>query len=221
MTLVALGDSVTRGQTEPMLGVHAQSWAQWLAEALDEPLHNLAADGARTSDVLARQVPRLRGRCAVGCLWIGINDVRGLDFDLSSFERDLHEIAGAIDAGRLLLVTIPHDLGRPRAAPKPQQAGDVVRRVAAAHGALVLDVDALAGFPLVLPDAVHLTALGQLAVAARAARVLGAPQAPSGLDDVLRGRRAATRLGARWGRLWTQDVRRRALERARPTQPVR
>jgi lysophospholipase L1-like esterase len=211
VTLVALGDSVTRGQTEPMLGVHAQSWAQWLAEALDLPLHNLAIDGARAPDVLARQVPRLRDEDhAVGCLWIGSNDARSLDWDPAAFERDVRSVLGALRADRVLVATVPLDLGRPRAAPKPAEANAVLRRLAAERGALVLDLDRLAGFPLVLPDAVHLTALGQVAVGARAARLLGAPAAPSGLDDVLRGRRAALRLGARWARLWTQDVRRRA-----------
>jgi hypothetical protein len=45
--LVALGDSITRGRGgTPALGVHFQSWAQWLAEALELPLTNLAGDGA-------------------------------------------------------------------------------------------------------------------------------------------------------------------------------
>lgn len=211
MTLVALGDSVTRGQTEPLLGVHAQSWAQWLAEALDVPLHNLATDGARAADVRARQLPRLRAQgYEIAAVWVGINDVRSLDFDPVAYEADLRAIVAAPVAERRLLVTIPRDLGRPRAAPKPERASAIVRRVARDHDALVLGADDLAGFPLLLPDAVHLTALGQLAVGARAARLLGAPSEPSGLQDVLRGRRAALRLGLRWARLWTQDVRRRA-----------
>jgi lysophospholipase L1-like esterase len=216
VTLVALGDSVTRGHTEPMLGVHAQSWAQWLAEALDLPLHNLAENGARVPDLLARQVPRLQGRYDVAAVWVGINDTRALDWDAAAYAKGLDRVLRAVDAARTLLVTIPLDLGRPPAAPKPAEAGGVVRRLAAEHGAGVLDVSSLAGFPLVLPDAVHLTALGQLAVGAAAARALGAPVAPSGLDDVRRGRAAALLLGVRWGRLWTQDVRRRAVERVRP-----
>ena len=58
--LVALGDSITNGHGEPALGVHPQSWAQWLAEALDAPFLKLATDGATAADVLAEQVPRLR-----------------------------------------------------------------------------------------------------------------------------------------------------------------
>jgi lysophospholipase L1-like esterase len=210
VTLVALGDSVTRGQTEPLLGVHAQSWAQWLAEALDLPLHNLAIDGARAPDVLERQLPRLRPEgYGVGVLWIGINDTRSVDWDAAAFERDVRAILSALRAERVVVALVPLDLGRPRAAPKPAEANAILRRLAAERGALVLDTSGLAGFPLLLPDAVHLSALGQVAVGARAARLLGAPAAPSGLGDVLRGRRAALRLGLRWARLWTQDVRRR------------
>ena len=34
--MVALGDSITRGRGgAPALGVHPQSWAQWVAEALE------------------------------------------------------------------------------------------------------------------------------------------------------------------------------------------
>jgi hypothetical protein len=40
---------------------------------------------------------------------------------------------------------------------------------------MLLDLSDVRGWKLVLPDAVHLTAAGQLEVAERAARVVGAP----------------------------------------------
>jgi lysophospholipase L1-like esterase len=212
VTLVALGDSVTRGHTEPLLGVHAQSWAQWLAEALDLPLHNLARDGARAADVVAEQLPRVRPGAQLAVLWVGINDTRSLDWDPAAYEGDVRTVLAGLDARRRVVVTVPVDLGRPRAAPKPGEANAILRRLAGETGAEVLDVAALRGFPLLLPDAVHLSALGQLAVGARAARALGAP-APSGLGDVRRGRADALRLGTRWGRMWARDVARRARER--------
>src|ERR671932_691235 len=94
--LVALGDSITHGHGEPALGVHAQSWALWLAEALELPFTNLAADGALAADVLREQVPRLRGPYDVGCVYAGVNDVRVPAFDASAFERDLRTIAAAV-----------------------------------------------------------------------------------------------------------------------------
>ena len=58
--VVALGDSITRGRGgAPALGVHPQSWALWLAEALELPVTILARDGAQARDVVRKPV---RGR---------------------------------------------------------------------------------------------------------------------------------------------------------------
>jgi lysophospholipase L1-like esterase len=254
--LVALGDSITNGHGEPAIGVHPQSWAQWLAEALDMPFLKLATDGATTGDVLAQQMPRLRAaaaphassapaappfpaaagspgapvpdalhapaatRFALACVYAGVNDVRGIDWDPAAYERDLRAIVAAVceHADCVLVCTLPHDLGRPRAAPKPAQAGAVVRGLAAEAGAIVVDLDDLAGPPLLLPDAVHPTALGQLEIAARAAAALRAagvavPRDPRDLADVHDSRRAAARHRARLAILLARDLRRRAVER--------
>src|SRR5919206_4900658 len=158
--LVALGDSITNGHGEPALGVQPQSWAQWLAEALELPFTKLAVDGAQTADVLREQVPRLRGPYDVGCIYTGVNDVRAPGFDEGAYESDLRAIAGAVGEAstRLVLCTLPLDLGRPRAAPKPGRAGAIVRRVGAELGAVVVPLEDLAGTPWLLPDAVHPTA---------------------------------------------------------------
>jgi lysophospholipase L1-like esterase len=224
--LVALGDSITNGHGEPMLGVHAQSWAQWLAQALDVPFHGLAADGARAADVRREQVPRLRGPYAVGVVFAGVNDARSEDWDAAAFERDLRTIAAAVAgaAERIALCTPPADLGRPTAAPKPREASAAVRRVAADAGAVVVDLGDLGGVRLMLPDAVHPTALGQVVIAERAAVALRAagvvvPGSPLALADVHRSARARARWRLRAARLHAQDLRRRALERARPPAP--
>jgi lysophospholipase L1-like esterase len=216
--LVALGDSITNGHGEPALGVHPQSWAQWVAEALDLPFTKLATDGALTADVRRDQVPRLRGPYDVGCIYAGVNDVRVPRFDAAAYERDLRAIAQAVAAAcdRVVLLTVPVDLGRPRAAPKPLAANAVVRRVAAEIGAAVVELEDLAGAPWLLPDAVHPTAVGQLEIADRAARVLGAPRRPSSTVEVHRSRRARARFGARHGVLLAGDLRRRIVERLRP-----
>jgi lysophospholipase L1-like esterase len=215
--LVALGDSITNGHGEPALGVTMQSWAQWLAEALELPFTKLARDGARAADVLRDFVPRLDGPYDLGCVYVGVNDVRALTFDAGAFEREVETIAGAVAAcsERLLVCTIPTDLGRPRADPRPQAASAILRTAAARHGAAIADLDDLAGPPWVLPDAVHPTAVGQLEIADRAARALGAPRAPSSLADVYTSRRARARFAARWGALLGKDLRRRAIERVR------
>jgi lysophospholipase L1-like esterase len=216
--LVAVGDSITNARGEPALGVTMQSWAQWLAESLDLPFTKLARDGARAADVLRDMVPRLAGPYDVGCVYIGVNDARGLDWDAAAFERDAEAIVAAVAAcsERTLVCTVPADLWRPRAAPKPQAASTILRAVAARHGAVVVDLDDLSGPPWVLPDGVHPTALGQLEIADRAARALGAASAPSSRAEVYDSRRAQARFNARWGVLLARDLGRRAIERVRP-----
>jgi lysophospholipase L1-like esterase len=213
--LVALGDSITNGHGEPALGVHPQSWAQWLAEALELPFTKLAADGATTARVLHEQVPRLHGPYDIGCVYAGVNDVRGPAFDGAAYDRALRAIAAADGRAseRMVLCTIPADLGRPRAAPKPAAASAIVRRIADETGATVVALDDLAGAPWLLPDAVHPTAVGQLEIADRAARAVGAPRLPSASVEVHRSRRARGRFAARHGVLLASDLRRRAVER--------
>jgi GDSL-like lipase/acylhydrolase family protein len=198
--------------------VHPQSWAQWVAEVLDLPFTKLAADGALAADVLREQVPRLRGPYDVGCVFAGVNDVRVPAFDPAAYERDLRAIAAAVAAAsdRVVLLTVPADLGRPRAAPKPRTANAIIRRAAGEVGAVVVDLEDLAGARWLLPDAVHPTAVGQLEIGDRAARVLGAPRLPSATVEVHRSRRARGRFAARRGVLLAGDLRRRAVERMRP-----
>jgi lysophospholipase L1-like esterase len=214
--LVALGDSITVGEGSMTLGVTPLSWAQWLARALDLPFTSYAFDGATTADVLHEQLPRLRADYDVAALYAGVNDVRDPRFDLGAYERDLDAVAAGLAerAGRLLMLTLPHDLGRPTSAPKPLHANAAVRRVAARHGATVADLSDLGGWTLVLPDAVHPTALGQLEIADRAARALDAPLEPSSLVADRRGHDA--RYAPAHARALARDLARRLRERVRP-----
>ncbi len=215
--VVALGDSITNGVGEPALGVPSQSWAQWLAEALELPFTKLAVDGALTADVLRDQVPRLRGPYDLGCVYAGVNDVRGPSFDAAGYERDLRAVASAVAGAseRLVLCTLPVDLGRPRAAPKPRAASAIVRAVAGELGAVLVSLDDLRGPPRLLPDEVHPTALGQVEIADRAARALGAPRLPSSLVEVHGSRRARVRFAARRVVLVAGELRRRGVQRIR------
>src|SRR5205814_5624474 len=95
--LVALGDSITNGGGNMALGVYPRSWAHWLALALELPFTGLAEDAATAAGVVACQVPRLGAAYDVGALFVGVNDVRGVDWDGARFARDhaavLHELA--------------------------------------------------------------------------------------------------------------------------------
>jgi lysophospholipase L1-like esterase len=209
--LVALGDSITLGEGGSVLGVTCLSWAQWLARALDLPYTCYARNGAVARDVVAGQLPRVRPGHDLGCLYVGVNDVRGPGFDPAAYERDLLATAEGLRArcDRLLLCTIPLDLGRPPAAPKPAVAGAAIRRVAAATDAAVCDLDDLAGRVLLWPDAGHPTAVGQLEIADRAARALRSAVLPSSLADVPHGRVASLRHGPAYLRVAIRERIRR------------
>lgn len=196
--LVAVGDSITNGDVAPMLGVRAWSWAQWLATALELPYSGFAVGGARVDDLVREQLPRLDGPYAIGALWIGVNDVRNVDFDLAAYAAALRVAVDAVAAAseRLVVVTIPLDLGRPRAgAAKVGAANAAIAAEAARIGAAaaLVDLADVRGWKRVMPDAVHLTALGELELADRAAAALGAPVRPSALADVDRSRAGAAR----------------------------
>ena len=70
-----------------------QSWALWVARALGLPFTSLATDGANVEHVLGWQIPGFSlntahpdARYELGCLYIGVNDVRALDWDARRFE---------------------------------------------------------------------------------------------------------------------------------------
>jgi hypothetical protein len=152
--VLAFGDSITNGGGELQWGVALQSWVQWLARSLGLPFTNYAVDGARVADVVTRQIPAHQQLNAVGepryqlgCLYIGVNDVRSPDWDPMSYERDLAAgltyLHGLCD--RVLTVMIPLDLGRPHTGAPVHQANSVIEQQAAHTGSLVLDLRDLRG----------------------------------------------------------------------------
>src|SRR3984885_10630321 len=119
--LLAFGDSITNGGGELQWGIALQSWAQWLARALGLPFTNYATDGGRAADVVSQQIPahnRLNAvghaRYQLGCLYIGVNDVRASDWDPEAYERDFALALTYLleRCEKVLRLTIPLDLGR-------------------------------------------------------------------------------------------------------------
>ena len=179
--VLAFGDSITNGGGELQWGVALQSWALWVARGLGLPYTGYAADGARAGDVVAEQIPAFERRSAapgarhdLGCLYIGVNDVRAYDWDAGSFARDFRTAMSFLGArcDRVLAVTAPLDLGRPRAGAKVRELNAVIEGAAAELGALVLDLSRFAARNLVMADHVHPTAFGQVAIAERALALL-------------------------------------------------
>jgi lysophospholipase L1-like esterase len=187
--VLAFGDSITNGGGELQWGVALQSWAQWLARGLGLPLTNYAVDGANVEGVVHDQQQAFfdRGgqppdaRYDVGCLYIGVNDVRGYDWDARAFEPLYRRALGFLTerCDRVVTATAPFDLGRPRAGDrKVGELNEVIRRVAAEQGALVVALDDVKARNRVMADRVHPTAFGQMAIAERALDVLAADGLP-------------------------------------------
>ena len=113
-------------------------------------------------------------RYDLGCLYAGVNDVRAPDWDAAAFASDYATVLAALAArcDRLLVVTIPRDLGRPRAGARVEEANRIIEAAGRADGARVLDLRGFGARNLVMTDHVHPTAFGQVWIAERALEVL-------------------------------------------------
>ena len=212
MTLVALGDSITRGRgMVPAYGADPRSWAAWLAEAMGLPFLNLAADGAMAADVAREQLPRVID-CSVATLFVGANDARSVGFDAERFSADVSAVVAALrkKALRVVVLTVPADLGRPLAG-AVEPVNSILRAAAASH--TVVSLDDFAGWRHVLPDAVHPTALGQVEIADRVARALRVTPLPSEVAEVRRTLRNDVRFAPFYARQLAKDHWRRLRER--------
>jgi lysophospholipase L1-like esterase len=179
--VLAFGDSITNGGGELQWGVALQSWALWVARGLGLAYTSHATDGAQVSDVVERQIPAFEQTTAhpeshydIGCLYIGVNDVRSPAWIQTRFEAGY---ATALEflttrCGRTLALTAPLDLGRPRAGAKVLELNAAIEAQAAAHGAILIDLHDFGARNQVMADHVHPTAFGQIAIAERALAAL-------------------------------------------------
>jgi lysophospholipase L1-like esterase len=179
--VLAFGDSITNGGGELQWGVALQSWALWTARGLGLPYTPYAVDGATAQDVAIEQVPAFQRINAdpaanfdLGCLYVGTNDVRRPSFEPGKFSEHINVTLSFLRdrCERLLVPTIPLDMGRPRNPELIERTNRLLEAAAEAHGALVLDLRSFGGRELMMPDHVHPTALGQVAIAERALDLL-------------------------------------------------
>jgi lysophospholipase L1-like esterase len=179
--VLAFGDSITNGGGELQWGVALQSWALWVARGLGLPFTNYATDGATARSVVTEQIPAFlstsaaaEARYDLGCLYIGVNDVRAFDWNADEFGRSFGRALGFLRerCDRVLTLTAPLDLGRPRAGEKVGELDATIEAGAAEHRALVLDLRDFGARNHVMTDHVHPTAFGQVAIAERALDVL-------------------------------------------------
>lgn len=193
--VLAFGDSITNGGGELQWGVALQSWALWTARGLGLPYTGYAVDGADAAHVLAEQIPAFRARAAdpdgpydVGCLYIGVNDVRTSAWDAGLFATRHAEALAFLHerCTRVVCLTPPLDLGRPPAgAAKVAAARDAVRANAATQGALVVSLEGFGARNHVMVDRVHPTAFGQVAIAQRVLAALAADGMEVRVDPAL------------------------------------
>jgi lysophospholipase L1-like esterase len=186
--VLAFGDSITNGGGELQWGVALQSWALWTARSLGLPYTGYAVDGARVTDVVGRQIPAFVHRAAqpdgpfdLGCLYIGVNDVRGPDWDAAAFTAEFAQALGFLRerCERVVTLTAPLRLGYPPAGPRVAELNTVVREVAGRVGALVVDLSSFGARNHVMVDRVHPTAFGHIAIAERVLDVLDADGLPA------------------------------------------
>ncbi|HWF34181.1 MAG TPA: GDSL-type esterase/lipase family protein [Solirubrobacteraceae bacterium] len=204
--VLAFGDSITNGGGELQWGVALQSWALWVARGLGLPYTSYAVDGADVHHVVEWQIPAFTSLTAhpgagyeLGCLYIGVNDVRRPEFDVAAFARDYGTALDFLTARcrRTMTMTAPLDLGRPRAGAKVGDLNAAIEDAARERGVLVVDLRGLRSRNLVMADHVHPTALGQVAIAERALGVL----ARDGLAPAIMPSSLITYQATRWGRL--------------------
>ena len=179
--MLAFGDSITNGGGELHWGVAMRSWAEWVARGLGLAFTNYAVDGNRAVDVLHTQIPAFNrlavdpeARYDLGCLYIGVNDVRAPDWEAEGFNANFRFSVGFLlrRCDRVLIVTAPSDLGRPRNPDRLAELNRLIESAARESGALLLDLSDFRGRNLVMADHVHPTAFGQVAIAERALAVL-------------------------------------------------
>jgi lysophospholipase L1-like esterase len=181
--VLAFGDSITNAGGDLQWGVALQSWALWVARGLGLPYTGYAVDGALAPDVVGEQIPDFVRRSAdndarydLGCLYIGVNDVRSVDWNVAEFAT---AYASALDflrarCDRVLTATAPLNLGVPPAGSKVADLNAIVVAEAARRGGLVVDLSEFGARNHVMADRVHPTAFGQIAIAERALAVLAA-----------------------------------------------
>jgi lysophospholipase L1-like esterase len=186
--VLAFGDSITHAGGDLQWGVALQSWALWMARGLGLPYSGYAVDGATVDAVVGEQLPALAQRAAdpdarydVGCLYIGVNDVRAFDWQADAFADQHARAVAAIGprCERMLCLTAPLGLGLPRAGAKVRELNAIIAGNAARHGALVVDLAGLRARNHVMADRIHPTAFGQVAIAERALAVLAADGLPT------------------------------------------
>jgi lysophospholipase L1-like esterase len=187
---VALGDSTTEGLEDRYPDGSYRGWADRLAEliAAENPrlgYANLAIRGRKLPQIRAEQLePALALEPDLATILGGLNDILRREVDLDARAADLDAIVAALrDAGAaVVVVTYPDPtaiitVGAARIRPRVAAFNEEIRAIAAARGAVIVDLDrdAPAHPALWCEDRLHANSRGHERIAAAAATALGIP----------------------------------------------
>ncbi|MFF0543616.1 SGNH/GDSL hydrolase family protein [Nocardia thailandica] len=191
--LVALGDSFVEGRGDPAPAGGYRGWVSRLSGQLGlrpAAVRNLGTHGATTAAVLNGQLGRATsGRAALYGVVVGVNDLVS-DYDPVRFADNLATLFGTLAQQRATVFTagypdIPARLPVPdgfRALLRDRfaEANDVLSRVSAATGTLLLDIDARPEWERAevwTADGLHPSPLGHRLFAAAAAELIASTTA--------------------------------------------
>jgi len=192
---IAVGDSLTAGRDDRGPDGGRIGWARRLAGLLTArtavpcTLTNLATDGAGVAAVLERQLPALAGIVPdLVSVTVGMNDIRDPDFTEEGFAAGLDVLLDGLagTGATMLTCTLPDIAGIMPLPPelvevarqRLRHASDIIRKQAAARGALCLDTWAMPGASdpsLFGPDRIHPNAAGHQLMATAFADLLLPP----------------------------------------------
>lgn len=200
----ALGDSITEGWRDPVVG-HGEPWFGWadrLALAIDADARaaggarlefaNLAVRGRRVRHVVEEQIPAaIAMRADLVSILVGGNDLMSFRIDPDVLADRLESgVAALRSAGATVLLATGFDPGTARMLRFLRLRTAVfnahLASIADRHGCLLLDLWGLA--PLRdraawSEDKIHPSTLGHLAIARAAATRLGATAIPAHPDE--------------------------------------
>lgn len=187
-TYVALGDSFTEGMSDPLPDGGYRGWADLLADRLARQQSglryaNLAVRGKLIQQIAEDQVPHAAAmRADLVTLVGGLNDVLRPSCDMARVCGLLEESVATLapTCGQLVLMRSPGRQGPvlKRYRPRMEELFTFIDKLAAEHGALVVDLygsQALGDPRLWADDRLHLSTEGHRRVAEAVWQRLGFP----------------------------------------------
>lgn len=184
MSVLAVGDSITRGDNTMVGDLPCRSYARWIADALGVEATVLADAGLTSAQALDRFGDQIVGRHQIGIVFVGANDALAARWEPDVLRAAHGELLRRVGqhADRVVTSTVPAITGRFLGKCRTvARANEIIRKNAGDQGAVVVDLGDLAGTRYVWSDQIHPTSWGQVEIADRVAGTLGLSVRPSDL----------------------------------------